>query len=158
MPSRPVIEYRRTHRFALAPDQVWDALEHVERFEQWWPWLGEFRLHGPGLEAGAVLRGVVSPPVPYRMRVDVELVHCHRPSSIDARVLGDLTGEAQLRLSAVACGTDIEVAWVVEMMQRSMRIASRVAHPMLQWGHDRVVDITVGGFRRHVERPRPSVS
>jgi hypothetical protein len=29
-----------------------------------------------------------------------------------------------------------------------MRVASRVAHPLLQWGHDRVVDVTVARFRR----------
>ncbi len=38
------------------------------------------------------------------------------------------------------------------MMQRPMRLADRVAHPLLQWGHDRVVDVTVTGFRRHLER------
>ena len=31
-----------------------------------------------------------------------------------------------------------------------MRLAARIGHPMLRWGHDRVVDATVDGFRRHV--------
>jgi hypothetical protein len=34
-----------------------------------------------------------------------------------------------------------------------MRLANRVAHPVLQWGHDRVVEITVAGFRRRIEGP-----
>ena len=37
------------------------------------------------------------------------------------------------------------------MMQRPMRLASRVARPLLQWGHDRVVELTVAGFRRRLE-------
>ena len=36
------------------------------------------------------------------------------------------------------------------MMQRPMRLAARVAHPVLRWGHDRVVEMTVNGFRRHL--------
>jgi hypothetical protein len=42
--------------------------------------------------------------------------------------------------------------WTVEMMQRSMRTAARYAHPLLRWGHDRVVDATVDGFRRQLMR------
>jgi hypothetical protein len=32
-----------------------------------------------------------------------------------------------------------------------MRLASRVGRPLLQWGHDRVVEMTVAGFRRRIE-------
>jgi hypothetical protein len=33
-----------------------------------------------------------------------------------------------------------------------MRLAGRVGRPLLQWGQDRVVDMTVAGFRRRIER------
>ena len=36
------------------------------------------------------------------------------------------------------------------MMQRPMRMAARVAHPLLRFGHDRVVEATVAGYRRHL--------
>jgi carbon monoxide dehydrogenase subunit G len=151
VPGRPIIRYRNTHRFALDPARLWKELEDVGRFEHWWSWLEEFSLEGDGLSSGSVLHGVVAPPLPYRMRIQVELVRCVPESEIDALVHGDLEGEAQLRLSPEGTGTAVEAAWVVEMMQRPMRLASRVAHPVLQWGHDRVVEITVNGFRRHVE-------
>jgi len=32
-----------------------------------------------------------------------------------------------------------------------MRSVARFAHPLLRWGHDRVVDATVASFRRQVE-------
>jgi hypothetical protein len=47
-------------------------------------------------------------------------------------------------------GSVVEVAWAVEMMQTAMRLADRFTHPLLQWGHDRVVDLTVAGFRRRL--------
>src|SRR5438094_795973 len=80
--AAPVIEYRRAFRFGAPPESVWETLERTREYERWWGWLGEFRLDGAGLESGAVLIGVVSPPVPYRMRVRV------RPS---ARVIVPLT-------------------------------------------------------------------
>lgn len=148
---RPVIEYRREFRFAISPTKVWEAIGRVDQFESWWPWLEEFRLEGGTLKEGAVLHGAVVPPLPYRMRVRVELVRCEMPTLIDATVHGDLEGEARLRVRPHGSGSGVEVAWTIEMMQLPMRIASRFAHPLLVWGHDRVVEITVASFRRHAE-------
>ena len=149
-PSAAVMEYRGRFGFEQTPEQMWVSIEHGERFEAWWPWLAEFRLEGAGLEDGAVLHGVVSPPVPYTMRVRVVLDHCDRPRRIDATVHGDLEGTATLVLAPDGAGTWAEVWWTIEMMQRPMRVAARVAHPLLRWGHDRVVEATVHGYRRHL--------
>lgn len=148
--SSSVIDYRGRFAFDVPPGVVWDSIEHYERFETWWPWLREFRLVGPGLEAGAVLHGVVSPPVPYTMRISVVLDRCTPPSRIDATVHGDLEGQARLLLEPSGEGTLAEVSWTIEMTQRAMRLAARVAHPLMRWGHDRVVEATVNGYRRHL--------
>ena len=98
-----------------------------------------------------MLHGVVVPPLPYRMAIRVELTRCEQPGVIDALVGGDLEGEAHLRVRAEGIASRVEVAWTVEMMQRPMRLASRFGRPLLQWGHDRVVEMTVNGFRRRLE-------
>lgn len=156
-----MINYRGAFRFSVPPELVWDAIERTDEFERRWGWLDEFRLDGARLESGAVLLGVVSPPLPYHMRVRVELEDCVRPSSIEAAVHGDLEGRASLRLlpqqapeESEASATIVSVDWRIEMMQRPMRIAARVGYPLLRWGHDRVVDATVSGFRRQIEDPR----
>ncbi len=113
----------------------------VDRFEEWWPWLEEFRLEGDTLKAGSVLYGVVAPPLPYRMRLQVELTYSDPPREIDALVHGDLEGVARIEMCASSAGTTAEVAWTVEMMQRPMRLAYRFGRPLLQWGHDRVVEM-----------------
>ncbi|MGO9028235.1 MAG: SRPBCC family protein [Acidimicrobiales bacterium] len=152
MPA-PVITYRRGFQFGLTPERLWDRIEEVDQFERWWPWLTECRIEGDGLSKGSVLHGVVTPPLPYRMRLRVELDRCEPPQAIDATVGGDLIGKAWLRLHPEAGGTWAEVAWSVEMRQPAMRLASRFGRPVLQWGHDRVVEVTVAGFRRRIERP-----
>jgi uncharacterized protein YndB with AHSA1/START domain len=152
---RPIITYRGQHEFRQSPRELWNALEEVDQFESWWSWLEEFRLDGGALAPGSVLYGVVAPPLPYRMRIRVELTECEPPRRIDAAVHGDLEGDATLEIYSAGSGSRIEVAWTVEMMQRPMRMASRVAHPLLQWGHDVVVALTVAGFRRRLDSMEP---
>ena len=94
----PVIDYRHGFQFGLAPEQLWELLEEVDQFERWWPWLSQCELEGDGLTRGSVLRGVIAPPVPYRMRISIELGECVPPRSIDAAVGGDLKGVACLLL------------------------------------------------------------
>jgi len=146
----PVLTYRNTFGFDLAPERLWQQLEAVDQFESWWSWLTDFRIEGGGLSPGSVLHGTVSPPLPYRMRIRIELAECVRPTAIDATVDGDLVGDARLRLRPEGSGTAVEAAWAVEMRQPAMRLASRVGRPLLQWGHDRVVETTVTGFRRRI--------
>jgi hypothetical protein len=85
------------------------------------------------------------------MRLRVQLDKCERPHAIDAVISGDLIGDAQMRLRPEGAGTWAEVAWKVEMRQPAMRLASRIGRPVLQWGHDRVVESTVAGFRRRLK-------
>jgi uncharacterized protein YndB with AHSA1/START domain len=147
----PVFTYRHGYAFDLPPDRLWDQLEQIDQFERWWPWLTDFWIEGSGLSNGSILHGTVNPPLPYRMRLQVELVRSERPRAIDATIAGDLMGEGQLRLDPDGTGTWAEVAWTVEMRQPAMRLASRVARPLLQWGHDRVVEMTVAGFKKRIK-------
>jgi uncharacterized protein YndB with AHSA1/START domain len=145
------MSYRHGFGFALSPERLWSELEAVDQFERWWPWLTDLTVDGPGLAEGSVLTGVVSPPLPYRMRVRIEVVECERLHLISAVIGGDLTGPSTLRFRPDGDGTWVDATWTLEMQQPAMRLASRIGRPLLQWGHDRVVDLTVAGFRRRIE-------
>jgi hypothetical protein len=149
--SAPVLTYRGGFAFDLPPERLWAQIEQFDRYETWWPWLSALRIEGGELAAGSVLHGVVSPPVPYRMQVDIDLVGCVRPHAVDADVAGDLVGPAHLRIRSEGEGSRVEVSWALEMRQPAMRWAFRFGRPLLQWGHDRVVEMTVAGFRRRIE-------
>ena len=75
------------------------------------------------------MHGVVSPPVPYTMRIRVLLDRCTVPLRIDATVHGDLEGTARLVLEPTKEGTSAEVAWRIEMTQRTLRLAARLRPP-----------------------------
>ena len=146
-----MITHHGRYEFGRPPAEVWRAIEEVDQFESLWSWLEEFSVDGGSLASGSVLHGVVAPPLPYRMRIRVELTECEPCRRIDALVHGDLEGDAQLEIRDSETGSSVDVHWTVEMMQRPMRMASRFAHPLLQWGHDAVVALTVAGFRRHLD-------
>lgn len=145
-----VIEYRGAFSFPCPPGEVWSAMQRFERFERWWSWLREFRVEGPGLEAGSVLHGVVVPPLPYRLGVRIALLECVRPRRIEAAIHGDLEGAARLVLEPEGEGTRASVSSTIEVMQRPLRVAARVAPRVLRWSHDRVVEATVTSFRGHL--------
>ncbi len=129
--TTPVIEYSGTHKFGIPPDELWAQIGRTDRFVTWWGWLEEFRTddrgvdrgvdnldsragktNGDGLQAGTVLRGVVAPPVPYRMRVEVEILRVSPPSEVEAAVHGDLEGRA--RLSVHPAGHRIDRRYPLE--------------------------------------------
>jgi carbon monoxide dehydrogenase subunit G len=143
-----VIEYEGAFHLDLPPNEVWAIISRTDHFEDWWSWLRELQVEGKALESGSVLRGVVVPPLPYRMRLEVVLEECVMPNRIDAVVSGDLEGNASLTFTPDGGGTQATVGWTIEMMQGPMRLAARLAHPLLRWGHDLVVQATVEGFRR----------
>ena len=145
-----VIEYDATFVFPVSAAQLWARMLRFDRFASWWAWLREFSVEGDGFERGTVLHGVVAPPLPYRMRLDVVLDECVAPRSITAHVHGDLEGTAMISLDGDGAETRAHATWQIEMMQRPMRLAARVALPLLRWGHDRVVEATVAGFRSHL--------
>jgi polyketide cyclase/dehydrase/lipid transport protein len=143
-----VIDYDGTFSFAVPVEGLWRAIARLDQFSSWWGWLHDYTVEGTGLEAGTVLHGVVAPPLPYRMRLDVVLGECVPERSIAAEVHGDLEGAAQLTFDGDGRSTRAHATWTIEMMQRPMRLAARYTYPLFRWGHDRVVEATVDGFRR----------
>jgi carbon monoxide dehydrogenase subunit G len=145
-----VVDYAATFTFAATPEQVWAVLERFETLAVTWPWLRELRVDGAGLQQGTVVRGVVVPPVPYQMRLDVVLDECAPAECINASVHGDLEGSAHIAFDGDGSETRADARWTIEMMQPAMRLAARFAPRLLRWGHDRVVAATVNGLRRHL--------
>ncbi len=128
----PVVEFRDEFRFAVSPEVMWASIERTDNSQRWWGWLGDFHFDRPGLQPGSVLVGVVSPPLPYRMGVQVVLTDCVKAELIDADVHGDLEGSALFRFVADHNGTLVTAGWTIEMMQPTMRVADRFAHRLLR--------------------------
>ncbi|MBV8950504.1 MAG: hypothetical protein JOZ99_06495 [Actinobacteria bacterium] len=152
MSGRYGIAYHGAFTFPLAPQRLWALIEDPANFERWWGWLHDVHCTDPLITAASVLTGVVDPPVPFSMRVRVTIDECEPARHIAASVGGDLRGTAGLDIDGDGGDASVAIGWDVEMMQPQMRVASLVARPVLQWGHDRVVEAAVRGFRRELTR------
>jgi carbon monoxide dehydrogenase subunit G len=148
--SRQVVDYRRQFRLGAPPQVVWAALEDFCSGQSSSPWVRDLEVQGPGLCDGSVLRATIATPLPYRMKVVLEVQRCVPPGFIVGRVSGDLRGEAELALEDDGDDTWLELAWTLQLMQRSMRSATKFAGPILRWGHHLVVEHTVEMLKARV--------
>jgi hypothetical protein len=147
------VDYHGDFWLPVPPGRLWAMMERFDLYQSWWSWLHEFQADGAGLIAGNELHGTVVPPVPGRLRLNVRLNQCDRPRSVHASVGGDLKGPAVLRLRDADGGTQVAVAWSLEMRSVPLQVASRLAYPMMRWGHDQVVTMAITGFRQRALTP-----
>lgn len=141
-------DYRGAFWFPVEPNELWDTIERFDQFESWWAWLRDFGADSDRLVAGNVLHATVIPPVPYRLALDIRLARSLRPHALEATIDGDARGFAVIRLDPVDDGTQVAVMWSLGLVSTPLRIAALVAYPLMRWGHDRVVEMAVAGFRQ----------
>lgn len=146
MVRRAVIDFVGSFHLPLPPAAVWDLVAEPANFATWWSWLSGLTVEGAGLAPGVRWHGVVAPPVPWRLCLEVTFLACERPRFADAEVSGDCSGPASLRLAGLDDGTEATLAWSLEMHPLALRVADRVARPLLLAGHDAVVRWALAGF------------
>jgi hypothetical protein len=135
----------------VPPATLWEALSRTEDYPRWWTWLRGFS--GGALEEGRVTHCVVRAPLPYSLRFDVHVRSVDPGRSVDAHVTGDIAGPAALVVSSHPDGSSARLTWTVELCSPFLRRASVIGRPVMQWGHEWVVDTGVQAFRRHAIKP-----
>ncbi|HEX5615864.1 MAG TPA: hypothetical protein VFZ83_11990 [Acidimicrobiia bacterium] len=147
--------YDRAWRFARSRAEVWAAISDVRAFPGHWSWLRE--LDAPGLHAGAVARCVIQSPLPYQLRLEIEVERAVAAEVVETYVRGDLDGPARLDLTDADDGSTVaRLSWELEANNGFLRTAARLGRPVLVWAHDRVVDVGVAQFRRVIEPGDPT--
>jgi hypothetical protein len=140
-------QFDRTWGFDVPPDDLWDVVNRTDDFRDWWTWLRHF--DAPGVHAGAQASCVIQAPLPYALRLRVDVERAERPSVIETYVRGDLDGPARLEIQPHGEGSAARLTWELEVRDRVLRRVARVARPVMVWAHDRVVATGVEQFRRH---------
>lgn len=130
----------RRYRFAAPPPDVWAALADVERYAAWWPWLRRF--DAASLTPGGSWRCTIRTPLPYLLRLRIDLVTVEAPHLVSARVWGDLRGRAAVSLepSPQADGTDIRIATALDARSLVARLGVKAFPATARRAHDWVFD------------------
>jgi uncharacterized protein YndB with AHSA1/START domain len=138
-------EFDRSWRFAVPRAELWDLFAGTDQYRRWWTWLREF--DSPALEPGAVARCVIGPPLPYALHLRIALTAVEPGTTLTADVDGDLAGPARLDVAEDGEASTARLSWSLEPRRPLLRRASRVARPVLEWGHNWVVATGVEQFR-----------
>jgi|SRR5438132_14290979 len=143
----------RSWEFPVRAPELWALLSRTGDYRSWFGWLRS--LDTPdGLAPGASARCVIGPPLPYVLRVTIDVVTVVPERSIDTRVDGDLRGPARLEIEDAEPGSRARLVWELTMRRPVLQVTARVARPLMQWGHDWCVDTGVAQFRRRAIAPR----
>ena len=149
------VSYQGTFEFDdTTPEELWAAMRRVDLFPTWWPWIRDIELTGQALELGSQISFSIDPPIPYRMRVTVDVTESEHESYLEGTVGGDLHGSGSLRFEATVDGSVATTEWKVEVSNPAMRAVIRLARPLLLWAQRWAVEVSLRGFRRYLaDRP-----
>ena len=148
-PVPPVFVSDRDWMFDVGADELWSTMTEIGRYPSWWPWLRHFD-PGRGFETAARWRCEVAPPLPYVVRFTVVLDRIEEGSSVHATVDGDVRGLAELHLQDLGGGRSrARLRSRLAPAHPVLRNVGRLARPVVEWGHDWVLD---QGRRQFVDR------
>jgi len=141
---RNAFDYDRRFEFAVSPDAFWTTVSRTERYPAWWTWLREFE--SDGLHDGAHTECVIQAPLPYALRVEIDVERVLQPERVETRVSGDLEGPARLEITPTPSGCAARLVWSLELREPWLARIARVTRPVLTWAHDRVISSGVRQF------------
>lgn len=143
--------FDRSFEFPIDPGAMWEMLDRTDQFPRWWRWLRAFDTDGvSGLTVGMQAHCVVRGPLPYTLRFTVGIEQAVPGRLVATHVTGDIEGPARLELEPTASGTSARLVWAVQVVDPALRATARTARPLMEWGHNFVVNRGVRAFRRQV--------
>ena len=139
----------RTYSLDDPPEVVWHALERVDGYQGWWPWLRRF--DAESLADGARWVARIRVPAPWSLRIELELHDVRAPTSVRASVSGDVEGTAAVAVAPAGPGSTIRVLSELAPRHRLLRAVNDAMPSVSRRMHDHVIDTA---FRQFADRDR----
>jgi uncharacterized protein YndB with AHSA1/START domain len=140
----------RTYPLDDPPAVVWQALEQVDGYQRWWPWLRRF--DAKALSDGARWVARIRVPVPWSLRIELELHGVRAPTTVGASVAGDVEGTAVVTVEPAGTGSVIRVRSELAPRHRLLRALNQLVPSVSRRMHDHVIDTA---FQQFAERDAP---
>jgi hypothetical protein len=142
-PAHPTYRFLSSWTVPAAPARVYDVLEDVGGYPDWWPQVRAVAAVGEET-ALVACRSLL----PYTLHIELRPVVRDRGAGLlEADLAGDLVGSCTWRLAATPEGTRLEFAQQVETPGRRLRALTRVARPALELNHE----LMMRGARRGLD-------
>ena len=145
------VAHEASPSFPAPPDYVWESLTRTDLFDDWWSWIRDVRLEGEALEEGSTISFTIDPPIPYRLKIAVYVAEAERGRFLRGEISGDLEGDATFELTGDETGSEVHVAWDVEIKSPLIRPVIFIARPILLRAQVWAVEVALKGFRRYLK-------
>jgi hypothetical protein len=138
--------YDHRFEFAVSPETFWATIARTDSYPQWWGWMRKFE--SDGLRDGGHTECVIQAPLPYALRVAIDVERVVPLERVETRVTGDLEGPARLEVTPTPDGCAARLVWSLDLREPWLRRFALVGRPVLGWAHDRIISIGVHQFER----------
>lgn len=153
--AMPAYEFVTRFTLRASPGATYAAMLRPLPWLQEVPYVREARLVAVGGAdgVGAVHRGTVRAPLPYRLSWDMRTVEALPAQRVTWRAWGDLEGCASWQLAADGPLTHSTVTWRTRPTRAWMGRPVTLLQRALVWSHDRVMAAGVTALGRHLGSP-----
>ena len=133
-------------------DRVWEGLVDSGQWPSWWRYVHAIEEVEPGDADGlGALRGYTwSSRLPYRLSFRMRISAVQRPTLLEGRADGDLSGIGTWHLAAEDTTTRVRYEWTVAATKRWMTLLGPLLAPAFRWNHGQVMAEGGRGLARHL--------
>ncbi len=119
-------------------DNVWDAINQIERMPDWWKYVESVAVLEPGDEKGIgrLVHIVWTSALPYKLSFDMRVTHAKQPHLLELVAKGELNGTGRWQLSQEGSVTVVRYDWNVNTTKRWMNALAPLMRPIFAWNHD----------------------
>ncbi len=141
-------------RFDAPLHAVWNAIADADRWSLWWPGVASVVLApGDAQGLGALRRCTCRGALPLRLRFDALVTRLEPPHLIEGHACGDLQGRGRCLLTREPGGqTGVCFDWQVQTTGFWLNRLAPLAHALLRWNHDQLMQAGGRGLERYLVR------
>lgn len=134
---------------------VWDLLHDMEAWPYWWQSVASVEpvRRGGATGVGAIYGLEWRTALPYRIRLETQVIAVEWQRRIEGRACGDLIGHGVWTLSATEGGTRVRYQWIVEVEKPWMRLLAPILRPLFKWNHAIVMERGRRGLAAALDMP-----
>src|SRR5436309_252674 len=139
-----IMEYHLVSHWHLdAPiERVFAALHDADQWPRWWPFVKQVKDLEPGNGdgVGALRRYTWSSKLPYDLSFNMRVIQVQRPTFMEGKAEGELTGMGRWFLASEARTTRVRYEWTVVTTKAWMNLFAPVMAPVFRWNHNQVME------------------
>ena len=124
---------------------VWDALDDVAAWPEWWR-----GVEGVELLGGDRYRIAWRSRIPYDLEFEFQVERTDAPFEMAGRAAGELTGTGHWRLFEQGGITAVTYEWNVHTTKAWMNVLAPVARPLFEYNHNVVMGWGGEGLSQHL--------